>query len=285
MVIGRQELVLNAAKQTNLSTYAQTGDLPFQIFLLRAVSYDEQLVSVVPAEMRGKKLHQHVDAFFLAQTAHKTHGRIPVTDAQLCPDGGNVVARDVFGHKVGKIHCIWDNIDVPLYAAPAQELHYLQRRADDLSGLVGHFAEINMSGRLDHVLEPFRRDIEHVIVIHRVQCVDDGLFQLARGKLRKDTHAELGVDMNDVRVKILNDAQALDVDRVGQSIPVNAFEGDGGAVQNTILNIMAYGLGAGGDDEHLMPCVLQALLQRLDMRHDAADEGEVGLCKNSYLHK
>lgn len=157
MVIGRQELVLNAAKQTNLSTYAQTGDLPFQIFLLRAVSYDEQLVSVVPAEMRGKKLHQHVDAFFLAQTAHKTHGRIPVTDAQLCPDGGNVVARDVFGHKVGKIHCIWDNIDVPLYAAPAQELHYLQRRADDLSGLVGHFAEINMSGRLDHVLEPFRR--------------------------------------------------------------------------------------------------------------------------------
>lgn len=33
MVIGRQELVLNAAKQTNLSTYAQTDDLPFQIFL------------------------------------------------------------------------------------------------------------------------------------------------------------------------------------------------------------------------------------------------------------
>ena len=93
---------------------------------------------------------------------------------------------------------------------------------------------------------------EHVIVIHRVQCVDDGLFQLARGKLRKDTHAELGVDMNDVRVKILNDAQALDVDRVGQSIPVNAFEGDVGAVQNTILNIMAYGLGAGGDDVYCL---------------------------------
>ena len=277
--------MLDAPQHPYLPFYAKAADLLIQIAALRPVSHNEQLKTFHPAKMSGKRIDQHIDAFFLAEASHKANGGIAVPNAKRFADAGYLSSVYILRHKVGEIHNIGNDIDMAFHSAAVQKFHDLFGGPDDLGSPIGHTAKIDMRGRFYHVLKTLRRNIKHIIIIHCVQGIYDRPLQLTRGKLSKNTHAEFRVDVDDVRIKITDNAQTLNVERVGKPVSVNALERNGGAVQYPILDIMAYGLVVRGDDHHLVALAFETVFQRFDMGNDTADKGKVRLCKNGDFHK
>ena len=277
--------MLDAAQQMHLLLYAETVDLLLQRFALGTVADDEQLIARLPLEVAGEIVDHHIDALFFSQTAHEAQRGVAFLDAKLAAHPCDLLGLHILRHKVGQVHRVRHDVDMALHPTAAQVFHHLGGRPDDLGGPARHIAEIEMRAGLDHVLEPLGRYIEHVVVVHGVQRVDHRLFQLAGGKQAEDTHAELGVNVHQIRVEFCDDLETLQVQRVGHAVAVDALERDGRAVQDAVLYVVAGGFGIGGDDQHFVPLGLQTFLQRLDMGDDTADEREIGFGKNGNAHK
>ena len=92
-----------------------------------------------------------------------------------------------------------------------------------------------MGAGFDHLLHPLTRgDIKQIVVIHRVQGIDHRLFEATSTEQAEQSHRKLGLDVDDIRVKGADIGQTPQVERVCHPISIDLFEGDGGAIENTV---------------------------------------------------
>ena len=92
------------------------------------------------------------------------------------------------------------------------------------------------------------RHVVDIVVVHGVEGVDQRLFQLFGDMGRRDADAEFLVQMNDIRVKVLDHLEAFVTERHSDAVIVKPFEGFGRAVEHPVLNVVAVGIRIGGDD-------------------------------------
>ena len=97
---------------------------------------------------------------------------------------------------------------------------------------------------------------------------------LGRKNARK-ADAEFVVNVDDVRMKVLHQLQTAPAEGRGYAISVKAFAFDGGAVKNSVLDIMMAGLVIRGDDQNFVSLLQKTIAQDFYMSHYPIDMRQI----------
>ena len=167
--------------------------------------------------------------------------------------------------------------------ALAEFLH-LGGRSDDRGGIVGEALQIEGHGLVQHVRHAFRRDIMQIIVVHRMDGVHQGNREDA-GRLQPEkAHAELVVDVDDVRLEPDQIAQAAGADGRRHTVAVNLLETVSRTAQDAVLQPMVLHSRVGGDNKDFVAKLLQTFFEEPDMSDHPVDIWKVGFGKDRNVH-
>ena len=204
--------------------------------------------------------------------------------AEFFTEGVLLFLRDLSGIEHVEVDGVRDHVDrlidarlaevfLAFFGGPGDLLRQLR---EQLGILVGKFRR----GRYEWL----GRDIIDVLVVHRVQRVDERDAQHLGDHHPRQPDAELVVDMDDVGTELIDVFEPRGGERHGHAVAVEALGGVGRAVEDAVGDIVPARGGVGGDDQDLVPELFQPVLEGFDVGDDPVDMGEVGFCKKCNTH-
>ena len=142
--------------------------------------------------------------------------------------------------------------------------------------LAGH-----LPGQLGKVLG---RHIVDIVIIHGVEGIYQRHLELVSDMDAGNTHGEFCMDVDDVRMELLQQLGTGVAVRGSQAVAIDFLEFDSGTVQHAVLDVMVMGIGVGSDYQNGMSQLFQTLPQELDVGYHAIDIWQIGFGKQCNTH-